>query len=162
VSFDRFSHISIRVGDMDRSRAFYRDTLGFTEVSELTVEHSPSFNEHGITGATLHAVFLRRDGVVIELQDVRDQATGDAVSGELHPFGLKHLSLRVTDMAASAQSVVDAGGDVLPWSRLRNPQRGTEVFFVTDPDGTRIELIEMPGDPAAPLGSPLGASPPES
>ncbi len=31
----------------------------------------------------------------------------------------------------------------------------SSVVFVLDPDGVRVELIEMPGDPRQPLGEPL-------
>lgn len=155
MTFEHFSHISIRVSDMDRARRFYRETLGFEEVSELRVDNPPSFAEKGIADGSMHAVFLRRDGVVIELQDVRYRS-GEMVPGHLHPFGLKHLSLRVTGMDEAAGRVQETGGDVLPWSRFRNDEHRSEVLFVTDPDGTRVELIDVPGDPAAPLGTPLG------
>ena len=34
--------------------------------------------------------------------------------------------------------------------RLRHPVAG-----VTDPDGARMELLQMPGDPTAPIGEPV-------
>ena len=48
-----------------------------------------------------------------------------------------------------------AGATLLEKSRYQNAELGSRVAVVEDPDGTRIELIEMPGDPRAPLGRPV-------
>ena len=36
----------------------------------------------------------------------------------------------------------------------RDEQLGSHVLFVCDPDGARVELIQLPGDPGAPVGNP--------
>ncbi|MFJ8743290.1 hypothetical protein ACIRL2_28410 [Embleya sp. NPDC127516] len=64
---DRLAPITIRVTDTDRSSRFHRDNRRVTEAREPTIDRSHSFEEHGITGATPHALFLRRDGAVVEL-----------------------------------------------------------------------------------------------
>ena len=52
-------------------------------------------------------------------------------------------------------AVIEAGGDVVESSRLRNPDYGSDLVFVSDPDGTFIELIDVPGDPSGPPGEPI-------
>jgi catechol 2,3-dioxygenase-like lactoylglutathione lyase family enzyme len=154
MAIQHFSHIAIRVADMERSRRFYRDTLGFAEVSELTVADAPSFRAAGIEHATMHAVFLRREGVVVELQDVRTDA-GEPIDVQLSPLGLRHLSLRVSGMDGVLDEVTRGGGSVLVESRHRDPGWQSDVLFINDPDGVRIELLELPGDPSVPPGTPL-------
>jgi len=40
-----------------------------------------------------------------------------------------------------------AGAHVIEASRMEIGERGTSAIFVSDPDGTRIELVDAPGDP---------------
>ncbi|MGW1991988.1 hypothetical protein [Embleya sp. NPDC001921] len=67
--YDRLAPVANRVTDTDRSSRFHRDTRRVTEAREPTVDHSPPFEEHGITDATPHALFPRRDGAVVDLDD---------------------------------------------------------------------------------------------
>jgi hypothetical protein len=39
------------------------------------------------------------------------------------------------------------GGQLIPTSRIENPDFKARICYVTDPDGTRIELVEVPTDP---------------
>jgi glyoxylase I family protein len=154
MGIERFSHVAVRVTDMARSQRFYTDVLGFDAVTELRVEQAPSFRAAGIEDAVMHAVFLRRDGVVVELQDVR-HADGSPVSVELSPLGLRHMGLRVHGVDPILDEVVAAGGSVLHESRHRDDEWRSDVVFVLDPDGTRIELVDFPGDPGTPPGESI-------
>jgi hypothetical protein len=59
-------------------------------------------------------------------------------------------------MDAVLGDVVNGGGTVLHESRHRDPAWQSDVLFVNDPDGVRIELLELPGDPTVLPGTPLG------
>ena len=61
-----FSHIAIRVSDLDKALAFYRDDLGFRDLSKLVVADTPSFRQAGLDDAEMVAWFLERDRTVIE------------------------------------------------------------------------------------------------
>lgn len=63
----RVSHVGVCVSDVERSIAFYRDGLGFQPVHELRVEGEPSDTLLALRDVRLHAVYLERDGVRIEL-----------------------------------------------------------------------------------------------
>ena len=63
----RLTHIGICVSDMERSLRFYRDLLGFRSEHELRVAGEPSDTLLRLAGVDLHAVYLQRDGVRIEL-----------------------------------------------------------------------------------------------
>jgi lactoylglutathione lyase len=142
MAIQAMTHLAIRVRDLDRSLCFYRDLLGFTENSRVEVVGAPSALLIGNPEAKLSAVFLERDGVVVELQQL-EGVDGHCVGVNL---GYSHIGFRVTDLAALIEALQAAGAEVLEGSRYQDETFGSEVIFVTDPDGARIELIAVPGD----------------
>ncbi|MEM9255791.1 MAG: VOC family protein [Pseudomonadota bacterium] len=150
MSVQRLSHIGICVSDLGRSLAFYRDALGFTELSRINVEGEHSERLLGIDGGKLEAVYLERDGTRIELLYYPD--AGHLPQSSLPPInrlGLSHLSLRVADLDSTIETIIQSGGHCIDHTRVENSQWHTRVVFATDPDGLRIELLQAPGDPAA-------------
>jgi catechol 2,3-dioxygenase-like lactoylglutathione lyase family enzyme len=141
VPIERFTHVAIRVGDLDRSVAFYRDLLGFVPRSHHVGSGGPSAGMLGDPDARLEAVFLERDGTVVELQTI-EGADPSVVTGIQH--GLSHIGFVVTDLAGVVRELERGGAQVVESSRYVDPDLGSEVIFVTDPDGTRIELIAAP------------------
>jgi catechol 2,3-dioxygenase-like lactoylglutathione lyase family enzyme len=142
MAIQAMTHLAIRVRDLERSLCFYRDLLGFTENSRVDVVGAPSALLIGNPEARLSAVFLERDGVVVELQQL------EGVDGHCEGInlGFSHIGFRVTDLAVVVETLRAAGGEVLEGSRYQDDNFGSEVIFVTDPDGARIELIAVPGD----------------
>ena len=157
---DRIVHVGICVSDLERSVRFYRDVLGFEDRSELVLEDDPTTQRLlEIPDAWLVARYLERDGHRIELLHYpKPGAVGEPEAREMNRLGLTHLALRVSGLDALLERIEAAGGRVIEQSRSSNPGMRAEVVFVTDPDGTRIELVESPGDPAALLGTPVGDS----
>jgi len=146
MAIKRFSHVGLCVSDLDRSLAFYRDGLGFAEVARLDVSGEAAETLLGLSDLDLRVVFLERDGVRIEL--LHYASPGNRGSGEPRPMnalGLTHLSLRVDDLDETVAALERAGGRVLRATRARNETIESSAVFVTDPDGTRIELIEARG-----------------
>jgi catechol 2,3-dioxygenase-like lactoylglutathione lyase family enzyme len=141
VPIERFTHVAIRVGDLDRSVAFYRDRLGFEVRTHHVGAGGPSAAMLGDPDAELEAVFLERDGTVVELQTI-EGADPSVITGIQH--GLSHIGFMVTDLPAVVRELRAGGADVIEASRYVDPELGSEVVFVTDPDGTRIELIAVP------------------
>jgi len=131
----------VRVGDLERALGFYRDVLGFEERSRYSGTGGPSAMMLGNPDAALAAVFLERDGVVVELQTL-DGDDPHAPTG-VHR-GLSHIGFAVTDLPDVLQRLTAAGAQVIEESRYGNETLGSEVIFTTDPDGTRIELIAAP------------------
>jgi len=147
------SHLGICVSDPERSLRFYRDLLGFREAGALAVADAHSARLLGLDPLDLRATFLERDGLRIEL--LHFAAPGHERGGEaprpMNRTGLTHLALRVDDLAATLAALERAGVVVLEQTRIRNPELGSEVVYVLDPDGVRIELVELPGDPTQPI-----------
>ncbi len=150
VDVQRLSHIGICVTDLEASVAFYRDGLGFAELSRLEVSGPEPDQLLELKDVELRVVYLERDGTRIEL--LRFDSPGPTGGPGPHPLnqlGLTHLSFRVASLDEAIALVESRGGRVLAGTRIQNPRYETSAVFVTDPDGLRIELLESPGDPAA-------------
>ena len=148
MTVQRLSHIGICVSDLERSVAFYREALGFRELSRLEVSGPESEQLLALDKVALRAVYLERDGTRIEL--LRFDAPGETGGPGPRPvnqLGLTHLSFRVESLDDTTAVALANGGLVLWESRINNPKYRTAAVFVTDPDGLRIELLESPADP---------------
>ena len=147
----RLTHVGICVSDWERSLHFYRDVLGFRQVSELRVVGEPSNTLLQIQDVDLKVVYLERDGTRIELLHYGSPGhRGDGQPRPMNQLGLTHLSIRVENLAAMLDELRAVGVGILEQTRIDIPAFGAAAVFVTDPDGTRIELVQSPGDPAAP------------
>lgn len=154
MSVQRLSHIGICVSALERSVHFYRDVLGFQELSRLQLKGPEPERLLNLKGGELQAVYLQRDGTRIEL--LHFPAVGCERGDTPRPMnrvGLTHLSLRVADLDAVIVAIEQAGGTTLAETRIDNPAWGSKAVFVTDPDGLRIELLQVPGDPDTLPGS---------
>jgi lactoylglutathione lyase len=61
----------------------------------------------------------------------------------LNRLGLTHLSFLVEDLDATLGRLESLGGQVLPETRIE-PGGGVAAVFLTDPDGTLVELVRQP------------------
>ena len=71
----------------------------------------------------------------------------------MNRLGLTHLSVRVDDLESLRRDVEKFGGQVLESTDVYNPDFEAGAIMITDPDGTRIELVQTQGDPSKPPGS---------
>jgi lactoylglutathione lyase len=121
------AHAALKVKDLDRSLAFYRDTLGFREMMRIN---------HG--DGSLMLVYLRMtDDQFIE---IFPGGEGDVAPG-WNANAINHFCLEVEDMQATAADLTARG---IPF--LREPKVGLDgnwQCWVNDPDGNRIEFMQM-------------------
>ena len=124
----RLLHTMIRVGDLERSIAFYCGVLG---MKELRRKDYPD----GRFTLAFVGYEPESQATAIELTHNWDTPSYDLGKG----FG--HLAIEVDDAAAACATIKGKGGKVV---REAGPMKhGTTVIaFVEDPDGYRIELIE--------------------
>ena len=143
----RVSHVGVCVADPDRALRFWRDGLGFVPTHSFEVgEEFGRLME--LDGVALRSQFLRRDGVTVELLHFASPpAEGGGARRPVNRPGFTHLSLRVADVDAAAARVTQAGGTVLHETRTTFGDGDDLMDFVycTDPDGTRVELMRLPG-----------------
>jgi catechol 2,3-dioxygenase-like lactoylglutathione lyase family enzyme len=140
-----FSHFGICVSDLERSLAFYCGALGFdkAESHEIGSEFARlmDFPDVAVTSQ-----FIRRGQTAIELLAFHDPTPfGERTRRPVNQLGLTHLSFRVRDLAAAAAKVVEFGGTIVETSRTSIDLGGTALEFVycTDPDGVRVELMDL-------------------
>jgi len=128
----RILHTMLRVGDLDRSVAFYTNVLGM-QVLRTTdrPEQKYTLAFVGYGDERTHAVLELTYNYGVDRYDL-----GTA-------YG--HVAIEVDDAAATCESVRAAmpryGGAV---TREAGPVKGgtSVIAFVQDPDGYKIELIE--------------------
>jgi catechol 2,3-dioxygenase-like lactoylglutathione lyase family enzyme len=127
------NHVVLHVVDLERSRRFYLDVLGFED---------QSFS----TGAERRMSFLRCGNQGLDLFEVAD---GDSHGGQ----EMNHLALSVASddldeiLAELAEAQVETS--------QRTPRN---TVFIFDPDGHRIELLPRPPSGHAREGAAAGAS----
>ena len=124
----RILHTMLRVGDLDKSLAFYTEVLGMRLLRR---------SDYPDGKFTLAFVGFQdeRDGAVLELTynwGVDHYEIGS---------GYGHVALEVDDAYAACAEIKRRGGSV---TREAGPMKhGTTVIaFVQDPDGYKIELIQ--------------------
>jgi glyoxylase I family protein len=142
-----FSHFGICVSDLEQSVRFYCDALGFEPMASHQVG-----GEFGalmeLEGVKLQSRMLSRDGVTVELLGFDSPGhTGDGQRRPMNQLGLTHLSLRVDDVERLAKTIEEFGGTVVQGTRTTFdlPEARMDFVYCTDPDGVRIELMDLPG-----------------
>lgn len=126
-------HAAISVRDLDRTRRFY-GSFGFRPVhtwraadGSLTIDHLRL-----PTGYLLEVFCYAANAGAPEAEL--------PVGNDLASVGVKHLALRVADLASAHLAVSGAGlGVSTPIQRGRT---GIDYFFVRDPDGCWLEIVQ--------------------
>ncbi|HVP01665.1 MAG TPA: VOC family protein [Solirubrobacteraceae bacterium] len=118
-------HTCYRIGDIDRSVAFYK-ALGFEELGRLPIrdEAINVFMGFPDDGARLELTY--NFGV-----DAYDMGTG-----------YNHIAVRLDDLDTALAELAEQGiePEKPPYTVSEN---GPRLCFVRDPDGYRIELLEF-------------------
>jgi lactoylglutathione lyase len=129
VASMRLLHTMLRVGDLERSIAFY------TEVLSMRLLRRKDY-----PGGRFTLAFVgygeESDTTVLELTHNWDTSTYEIGSG----YG--HIAIGVADIHGVCEQIRAKGGRV---AREPGPMKNgtTVIAFVEDPDGYRVELIEQ-------------------
>ena len=124
----RLDHVMLRVMDLNRSLAFYRDTLGMQVLRQVDYEAGQFTN-----------VFLSFDANTESSLELTYNWQQTEAYEKGRVFG--HLALMVDDVHATVAALEQAG------VRIKTPPKqmvhGTRtIAFVLDPDDNLIELLE--------------------
>lgn len=154
----RFGHLGICVTSLAVSVPFYRDLLGFRALTQVEVRGADADKLLGLAGVDQTTVFLERDGVRLALFEFRSPApVGSRRPRAMNELGMAAIMLRVDDLDATLEKMRASSVTVLDDTRTDYPEYGSRLVFIADPDGTLVELVEIPGDPYAPFGKPYAA-----
>ncbi|HAG0014130.1 TPA: lactoylglutathione lyase [Salmonella enterica] len=124
----RLLHTMLRVGDLQRSIAFYTNVLGMKLLrTSENPEYKYSLAFVGYGPETEEAVIELTYNWGVESYDMSNA------------YG--HIALSVDNAAEACERIRQNGGNV---TREAGPVKGgsTIIAFVEDPDGYKIELIE--------------------
>ena len=150
LEFESLNHLGIATASVERSKAFYRDVLGFREVER------PAFNFVGS--------WLYNYGLMLHL--IHNEAAAQA-GGEIQTRG-NHLAMHTRDLAAVEQALSAHG---ISYRMNTIADTGIKQIFFRDPDGHTIEVGTYPPTPAfldggsseaAPAGRPQSGNVPAS
>jgi lactoylglutathione lyase len=125
----RVLHTMIRVGDLERSLNFYSNVLG------MQILRRKDYPEGKFTLAFV-GYGDESSNAVIELTHNWDTNEYDIGSG----YG--HIALGMENIYSACEAIREKGGKI---TREPAPMKHgtTEIAFVEDPDGYKIELIQL-------------------
>jgi lactoylglutathione lyase len=131
-----FNHVGLCVADTARSRRFYEGLLGFTFWWDLEPPDQGTGQLLQLDQPIgLHATYLVRDGLVLELLAYSHRALRTGSDRVMDQTGLSHLSLSVSDLGGVLAAVPSFGGSVV------EDTVSDQSAMVRDPDGQLIELL---------------------
>jgi lactoylglutathione lyase len=122
-------HSMIRVQDLDRSIAFYRQVFGLEE-------------SHRLEFPTFTLLYLREpeSGSEIELTWNKGQA-----EPYTHGTGYGHVAFCVDDLAGHRETLLRHGYSAGDIKSLVASGGSARFYFTADPDGYKIEVLERTG-----------------
>jgi lactoylglutathione lyase len=127
--FKRIGHIAIRAGDIETTVAWYRDVLGMKE----------AFRMNNLAGGKLGSVHLfAAPGQFIEIfpGGTEEFRPTDAT------IGYSHLCIEVDNAAKTLEELRSRGAPID--TELKTGYSKCIQFWTHDPDGNRIEFMELP------------------
>ena len=142
-----FEHVGIQVRDVERSARFYEDQLGFIRVGRWSksepyvqriVGHYPD--------VTLEIAYLQipHTDVYLEILEYRGVPRTPVDPATANP-GTGHFSLYVDDLDALYRRLKADGVQFVSEVQTSTaaPIPGSKIVYMIDPDGIRVELVEL-------------------
>ena len=123
-------HSMIRVLELERSMKFYADVLDLHEAHRLDF---PDFA----------LVYLRNDENDIEIELTLNKGR---VESYTHGTGYGHIAAVIADAAGAHAALLAKGYEPAPIKEFkRDDELLARFFFIQDPDGYKIEMLERHG-----------------
>lgn len=126
----KLAHTMIRVRDLDASTRFYRDALGLEVKDRFLFENF-----------SLSYLANEQSGYELELTHNHDQREPYS-----HGSGYGHMAVTVEEIEVAHLRLICLGLAPSPIREMRHEgMLLARLFFITDPDGYKIEFIERSG-----------------
>lgn len=134
--------LSTSVSDLDRSIGFYR-ALGFAVGTPFDILPAYRSILGMADGSAARAVYVRRDGVALELVQIGSVSPAPPSGSFAAQLGLTHIRLCVDSLPRVEALIQACGGAVQGEARVA--ANDMVYVYCTDPDGMRI-LLSAPAD----------------
>ena len=156
MNVTRFAHVCFNISDMDKSLDFYRDGMGFTVLYELTYGDvlarvkadagnlPPDVDEGAIRFLTANqhnpwSVYLKvAPAQFLELFYAPPGA--EPITDLARRVAFQHFCLEVEDVDTAYAELVANG--ITPESTPRVGPDNAKQFWIVDPDGNRVEIMQ--------------------
>ena len=126
-------HYAISVKNMEQSVSFY-------EGLDFVVK-----NEWRADDGSISITHMKNDSFILELFCYRQYKsmphTAFVLNEDLPVIGSKHIGLNVNNLEATQEYLLNKGM-IKKKVEIRNGRMGRRYFFISDPDGILIEIIE--------------------
>ena len=129
----KLGHIALSVSNLGVTLEFYRRNFGFELVEEYAMQSSG-----------LKMCILKKDNIALEVFEFKDHQAlpqyRKSLDSDLRTIGVKHCSFEVSNIQGSYDKLkshaVEFAGDICTF------EDGRRYFFIKDPDGILIEIME--------------------
>ena len=144
-------HINIVVSELERSVRFYCDVLGFTKTKEAYLEGAwvdCIVGLKGVRGRVAYVVAPAGEPRIELLCYEHPSGIGHRDNTRSNTLGLRHIALRVDDLAATVARLRAAGATVfgepvrVPAGVVKHAAGEKTLVYFLDPDGVILELAE--------------------
>ena len=132
-----YNHTGQVVTDLERSKRFYQEVLGFRFWYEISPPDEMTAKLNCLDPPLeITASYLTLDGFVLELMHYAAAGAAAACAPRaMNQPGLTHLSISVDDVRATAEKAAEYGGEIVEASDIG------VALFIRDPDGQLLELL---------------------
>ena len=128
INLSRIGHVAMRVSDLERSKDWYSDVLGFT-VMEQDIEHGDD---------VFMSLGRQADGHVLDIVQVESPDSASPAP-DRNSIGIAHIALKVDthdDLKGAYEHLLAKGVTI---DRMIEHVNQRSMYFA-DPDGNRIEI----------------------
>jgi glyoxylase I family protein len=128
-----FGHVGVSVSNLTRSVAFYKKHFGLRCIKKYLNK-----------GSGLVIALLKKGDIVLELFEFKDHKPlpqyRKKLDSDLRTLGVKHFSVGVKDIKGVYRKFKLAG--VIFAGPMKVFDNGCRYFFIKDPDGILVEVME--------------------
>jgi glyoxylase I family protein len=129
----KIAHIALSVANLDKSLDFYKENFGLRcqEIFEIKAQG-------------LRIAILKKDNVALELFEFQKRKIlpeyRKKLGSDLKTLGAKHFAIEVADIKKAFGGLKKSG--VRLATDIRTFANGLRYFFIKDPDGILVEIME--------------------
>ena len=137
-----YRHTGIIVKNMEESLNFYKNILGLEVVQNYSDDSEYINTVLGLSTAEINMIKLvTKDGLIIELLKYIKHPT-DYSNTPFYNVGNCHIAFTVNDADRMFEKLQNEGIEVIS-KPILSSEKIAKVFFCVDPNGVRIELVEI-------------------